>query len=286
MADLGGASDLLLALLLGLVQGLTEFLPISSSAHLYAIPYLFSLDHALLSSRAFAAVVHLGTLAAVLVALRGDVIRLARTASTLLFSLGRRRGEGSDERLLLAIAVGTIPAVAFGLLAGDFLESSVRTPIVVAVAVLFGAALLWIADRASSLERPLSGVSAIDGLLIGLAQALALIPGISRSGATISGGLLLGFSRDAAARVSFLLGIPAIAGAGILELRGLLTDGTDLAGAAPLLAVGAVAAFFSGLGAIRLLIRILNGGKLWSFALYRVVFALILLGTALVRGGV
>ena len=286
MADLGGASDLLLALLLGLVQGLTEFLPISSSAHLYAIPYLFSLDHALLSSRAFAAVVHLGTLAAVLVALRGDVIRLARTASTLLFTLGRRRGEGSDERLLLAIAVGTIPAVAFGLLAGDFLESSVRTPIVVAVAVLFGAALLWIADRASSLERPLSGVSAIDGLLIGLAQALALIPGISRSGATISGGLLLGFSRDAAARVSFLLGIPAIAGAGILELRGLLTDGTDLAVAAPLLAVGAVAAFLSGLGAIRLLIRILNGGKLWSFALYRVVFALILLGTALVRGGV
>lgn len=284
MGDLGGVTDLLLALLLGLVQGVTEFLPISSSAHLYAIPYLFSIDHALLSSRAFAAVVHLGTLAAVLVALRSDVTRLLGTALRLLFSLGRRRGESADERLLLAIAVGTVPAVAFGLLAGDLLQSSVRTPIVVAAAVLLGAALLWIADRASSLERPLSGISAIDGLLIGFAQALALVPGISRSGATISGGLLLGFSRDAAARISFLLGAPAIAGAGLLELRGLLTDGTDLAGAAPLLAVGAVAAFLSGLAAIRLLIRLLNGGKLWSFALYRVVFALILLGTALARG--
>ena len=284
MADLGGATDLLLALLLGLVQGLTEFLPISSSAHLYAIPYLFAIEHPLLSSRAFAAVVHLGTLAAVLVALRSDVARLLGTGLKLLFSLGRRRGEGADERLLLAIIVGTVPAVAFGLLAGDFLGSSVRTPIVVAAAVLFGAALLWAADRASSLERPLSGISAIDGLLIGFAQALALIPGISRSGATISGGLLLGFSRDAAARMSFLLGAPAIAGAGLLELRGLLTDGTNLGAAAPLLVVGAVAAFLSGLVAIRLLVRILNGGKLWSFALYRVLFALMLLGAALARG--
>ena len=284
MADLGGATDLLLALLLGLVQGLTEFLPISSSAHLYAIPYLFAIEHPLLSSRAFAAVVHLGTLAAVLVALRSDVARLLGTGLKLLFSLGRRRGEGADERLLLAIIVGTVPAVAFGLLAGDFLGSSVRTPIVVAAAVLFGAALLWAADRASSLERPLSGISAIDGLLIGFAQALALIPGISRSGATISGGLLLGFSRDAAARMSFLLGAPAIAGAGLLELRGLLTDGTNLGAAAPLLVVGAVAAFLSGLVAIRLLVRLLNGGKLWSFALYRVLFALMLLGAAIARG--
>lgn len=284
MLDLAGVSDLLVALLLGLVQGVTEFLPISSSAHLYAIPYLSSIDHPLLASRAFAAVVHLGTLAAVLVVLRSDVSRLVGTALRFVFSLGRRRGESADERLILAIVVGTVPAVAIGLIAGDLLESSVRTPLVVAAAVLAGAALLWVADRASSLERPLSGISAIDGLLIGVAQALALIPGISRSGATISGGLLLGFSRDAAARISFLLGAPAIAGAGALELRGLMADGVDLQGAAPLLAAGSIAAFASGLAAIGLLLRLLNGGKLWSFALYRIAFALILLGTALTRG--
>ncbi|MFM8996689.1 MAG: undecaprenyl-diphosphate phosphatase, partial [Candidatus Limnocylindrus sp.] len=181
MLDLAGVSDLLVALLLGLVQGVTEFLPISSSAHLYAIPYLFLIDHPLLASRAFAAVVHSGTLAAVLVVLRSDVSRLVGTALRFVFSFGRRRGESADERLILAIVVGTVPAVAFGLIAGDLLESSVRTPLVVAAAVLAGAALLWVADRASSLERPLSGISAIDGLLIGVAQALALIPGISRS---------------------------------------------------------------------------------------------------------
>lgn len=284
MLDLAGLSDLLVAVLLGLAQGVTEFLPISSSAHLYAIPYLLSIDHPLLASRAFAAVVHLGTLAAVLVVLRSDVSRLVGTALRLAFSLGRRRGESADERLILAIVVGTVPAVAFGLIGSDLLQSSVRTPLVVAAAVLAGAALLWVADRASSLERPLSGISAIDGLLIGVAQALALIPGISRSGATISGGLLLGFRRDAAARISFLLGAPAIAGAGALDLRGLLADGVDLQRAAPLLAAGSVAAFASGLAAIGLLLRLLNGGKLWSFALYRIVFALILLGTAFTRG--
>ncbi len=284
MADLGGASDLLLALFLGLVQGFTEFFPISSSAHLYVIPYLFSIDDALLSSRAFAAVLHLGTLSAVLVALRHDVARLVRTTLRVTLSLGRKRGDAADERLILAIVVGTIPAVAFGLFAGDFLATSVRTPLVVAAAVLAGAALLWVADRASSLERPLSGIAALDGLVIGVAQALALIPGISRSGATISGGLLLGFSRDAAARISFLMGIPAIAGAGLLELRGLLADGSSLGSWSTLLLLGLVASFASGLIAIRLLLRILSGGKLWSFVLYRVAFALLLLTVALMRG--
>ena len=284
MTDPTGLSDLFLALLLGLVQGLTEFFPISSSAHLYAIPYLFSINDPLLSSRAFGAVLHLGTLGAVLVALRQDVARLASCALTLLFSLGRRRGDPADERLILAIAVGTVPAVLVGLVAGDFLDSSVRTPIVVAVAVLAGAALLWFADRTHSLQRPLTGIAALDGVVIGMAQALALVPGISRSGATISGGLLLGFSRDAAARISFLMGIPAIAGAGLLELRAVLQGGGDLQRATPLLLIGLIASFISGLIAIRLLIRLLNGGKLWSFALYRVGFAVLLVLVALLRG--
>ena len=284
MPDVSGFSDLLLALVLGAVQGITEFFPISSSAHLYAIPYLFSFADPLLASRAFGAVLHLRTLAAVLVALRSDVTRLLSCILAPIFSLGRRRGDPADERLIIAILVGTIPAVLLGLFAGDFLDANVRTPLVVAVAVLAGAALLWIADRAQSLQRPLTGIAALDGIVVGLAQALALIPGISRSGATISAGLLLGFSRDAAARISFLMGIPAIAGAGALELRSLIQDGSDIQHAAPLLIIGLLASFFSGLIAIRLLIRLLSGGKLWSFAIYRVGFALLLVAVALLRG--
>lgn len=278
-------SAALIALLLGLVQGATEFLPISSSAHLYAIPYLFGVSDPLLSSLAFGAVIHLGTLAAVLVALRSDVARLTRVALRTISSAGRRRGEAADERLILAIVVGTVPAVLLGVYAGDLLEGAVRTPLVVAGAVTAGALLLWFAERIGSRERPLQSVGVIDGLMIGLAQALALIPGISRSGATISGGLLLGFRREAAARFGFLLGIPAIAGAGTIELRRLLESSEDLAARAPLLGIGVVSAFFSGLIAIKLLFRILDGGSLRIFVAYRLVFAAVLVASAVWRGG-
>ncbi len=279
------ASAALIALLLGLVQGATEFLPISSSAHLYAIPYLFGISDPLLSSLAFAAVIHLGTLAAVLVALRHDVIRLTRVALRTISSRGRHRGDSADERLILAIVIGTIPAVLVGVTAGDLLESAVRTPLVVAGAVTAGALLLWFAERVSTRERTLQSVGAIDGLMVGLAQALALIPGISRSGATISGGLLLGFRREAAARFGFLLGIPAIAGAGAMQLRRLLESSEDLAAIAPLLVIGVVSAFISGLVAIKLLFRILDGGSTRIFVAYRFAFAAVLVASVVLRGG-
>ena len=278
-------SAALVALLLGLVQGATEFLPISSSAHLYAIPYLFGLSDPLLSSLAFGAVIHLGTLAAVLVALRRDVLRLAGVALGTVTSLGRRRGDSADERLIMAIVIGTVPAVIAGIVAGDVLESAVRTPLIVAAAVTTGALLLWFAERVGTRERPLQSVGVIDGLMVGFAQALALIPGISRSGATISGGLLLGFRRDAAARLGFLLGIPAIAGAGTIELKHLLESSEDLAASAPLLAIGVVSAFLSGLVAIKLLFRILDGGSTRIFVAYRLAFAAVLVASVLLRGG-
>jgi undecaprenyl-diphosphatase len=278
-------SAALIALLLGLVQGATEFLPISSSAHLYAIPYLFGISDPLLSSLAFAAVIHLGTLAAVLVALRSDVMRLTRVALRLITSAGRHRGDPADERLIVAIIIGTIPAVIVGVAAGDLLESAVRTPLVVAGAVTAGALLLWFAERVSTRERPLQSVGVIDGLMIGLAQALALIPGISRSGATISGGLLLGFRRESAARFGFLLGIPAIAGAGTIELRRLLESSEDLVASAPLLLIGVVSAFISGLFAIKLLFRILDGGSTRIFVAYRFAFAAVLVASVVLRGG-
>ena len=279
------ASAALIALLLGLVQGATEVLPISSSAHLYAIPYLFGISDPLFSSLAFAAVIHLGTLAAVLVALRHDVMRLTRVALRTISSGGRHRGDSADERLILAIVIGTIPAVLVGVAAGDLLESAVRTPLVVAGAVTAGALLLWFAERVSTRERPLQSVGVIDGLMIGLTQALALIPGISRSGATISGGLLLGFRREAAARFGFLLGIPAIAGAGAMQLRRLLESSENLAASAPLLVIGVVSAFISGLFAIKLLFRILDGGSTRVFVAYRFAFAAVLVASAVLRGG-
>lgn len=278
-------SAALVALLLGLVQGATEFLPISSSAHLYAIPYLFGLSDPLLSSLAFGAVIHLGTLAAVLVALRRDVLRLAGVALGTVTSLGRRRGDSADERLIMAIVIGTVPAVIAGVVAGDVLESAVRTPLIVAAAVTTGALLLWFAERVGTRERPLQSVGVIDGLMVGFAQALALIPGISRSGSTISGGLLLGFRRDAAARLGFLLGIPAIAGAGTIELKHLLESSEDLAASAPLLVIGVVSAFISGLFAIKLLFRILDGGSTRIFVVYRFAFAAVLVASVVLRGG-
>lgn len=278
-------SAALVALLLGLVQGATEFLPISSSAHLYAIPYLFGLSDPLLSSLAFGAVIHLGTLAAVLVALRRDVLRLAGVALRTATSMGRHRGDHADERLIVAIVIGTVPAVALGLAAGDLLDTAVRTPLVVAAAVTAGALLLWFAERVGTRERPLQSVGVIDGLMIGIAQAFALIPGISRSGATISGGLFLGFRRDAAARFGFLLGIPAIAGAGTIELKHLLESSEDLAASAPLLVIGVVSAFVSGLFAIKLLFRLLDGGSTRIFVAYRLAFAAVLVASVLLRGG-
>ncbi len=278
-------SAAVVALLLGLVQGATEFLPISSSAHLYAIADLFGLTDPLLSSLAFVAVIHLGTLAAVLVALRHDVLRLIGVALRAVTSLGRHRGDSADERLIIAIVIGTIPAVLLGVAAGDVLDSAVRTPLIVAGAVTAGALLLWFAERVGTRERPIQSVGVIDGLMVGLAQALALIPGISRSGATISGGLLLGFRRDAAARLGFLLGIPAIAGAGTIELKHLLESSEDLAASAPLLVIGVVSAFVSGLFAIKLLFRILDGGSTRIFVAYRLAFAAVLVASVVLRGG-
>jgi undecaprenyl-diphosphatase len=278
-------SAAVVALLLGLVQGATEFLPISSSAHLYAIPYLFGLTDPLLSSLAFGAVIHLGTLAAVLVALRHDVLRLVGVTLRAVTSLGRNRGASADERLIIAIVIGTIPAVLLGVAAGDLLDSAVRTPLIVAGAVTAGALLLWFAERVGTRERPIQSVGVIDGLMVGFAQALALIPGISRSGATISGGLFLGFRRDAAARLGFLLGIPAIAGAGTIELKHLLDSSEDLAASAPLLAIGVMSAFLSGLVAIKLLFRILDGGSTRIFVAYRLAFAAVLVASVLLRGG-
>ncbi|OGL95205.1 undecaprenyl-diphosphatase UppP [Candidatus Uhrbacteria bacterium RIFOXYB12_FULL_58_10] len=244
------------ALVLGIVQGITEFLPISSSGHLILAPILFGWQEQPL---AFDAVIHLGTLAAILAALRGDLPKLLE-----------RRG-----RLGWTILAATIPALAIGFLFKDQIETVLRSPMVVAASLALWGMLLWAGDRMvkPGASDDVTKVGYQRAMFIGVAQAIALIPGTSRSGVTITAGLFTGLSREAAARFSFLLGIPAIAAAGASALLDVI-DGAEPVAMLPL-AVGFLAAFVFGILAIRLLLKILKTSTFVPFAVYRMLLAVV-----------
>ena len=252
------------AVLLAILQGLTEFLPISSSAHL-VIPSLILgwQDQGL----AFDVAVHVGTLSAVLIYYRADLVRMAGSW------FGSLAGAPADEdsRLVWYLAVATIPAVLVGLLAGDYIEDELRNlPVIASTTLLFGL-LLGLADRRAPASSTGVQLTLAIALLIGLAQAIAPVPGVSRSGITITAALLLGMSRQGAARFSFLLSIPVIAGAGLLK-------GWELAssGAAPdwlLLGMGAVISGITAYLCIAVFLRLLDRVGLMPFVYYRVLLA-------------
>lgn len=246
------------ALVLGLVQGITEFLPVSSSGHLILVPVLFGWAEQPL---AFDAVVHLGTLAAVLVALRDDLPKL-------FANRGRLGG---------TIVMASVPALAIGFLFKDQIETTLRSPLVVAASLAVWGALLWAADRSvkPSAEGKVERVGFQRAMFIGLAQAVALIPGTSRSGVTITAGLFTGLSREAAARFSFLLGIPAISAAGVAAVLDLV-QGSERIDLLPLV-VGFVMSFVCGLLAIRFLLGIIKSTSFVPFAVYRIVLAAVVL---------
>lgn len=258
-----------LAALLGVVQGLTEFLPISSKTHLVVVPALLGEEP---PSLAFITLLHLGTLMALVAYFARDLLGIAA-------GLLRPGSEGRRTALLLALA--TIPAAVLGLVFEETFERLLRNPRQAAFALLVTAALLvageWLAGTIGRrLARPLrENVTSREAAGIGLAQACALLPGVSRSGATMAAGLGLGLRRDAAARFSFLLAIPAIAGANILELPELVDTGFG----APEVA-GLVASLVSGYACVALLLRYLRRFTFLPFAAYCVVFALAA-GTAL-----
>lgn len=251
---------ILQSLVLGIVQGITEFLPISSSGHLILIPSLFGWPEQPL---AFDAVIHLGTLAAVFVALREDLPKLFL----------------NKFRLGWTILAATIPALTIGYLFKDQIETVLRSPIVVAVSLALWGVLLWIADRSLSTKPSLTSdiqkISYHRAMFIGLAQAIALIPGTSRSGVTITAGLFTGLSRETAARFSFLLGIPAIAAAGGLSLLHVL-NGSESVALLPL-TIGFLTSFLSGLLAIRFLFKILKSTSYIPFVIYRIALAVVVL---------
>jgi undecaprenyl-diphosphatase len=268
------------AVVLGLVQGLTEFLPVSSSAHLRIVGTAFGWAD---PGAAFTAITQIGTEAAVVLYFRRDIARIV--TAWLGSLLGRRRRDDPDARTGWLIIVGSIPIVVLGLLFQDRIETTFRDLRIVAIALVAFSLILYWADHVGSKRLRLADLSPRDGVLFGLAQSLALIPGVSRSGGTITAGLFLGYSREAAARYSFLLAIPAVLGSGFYEAYGALSG--DAHGRPvdwPPTVLATVIAFAVGLLVIAWLLRYLDRGSFTPFVVYRVLLGLAVL--ALVATGV
>jgi undecaprenyl-diphosphatase len=259
------------ALIMGIVQGLTEFLPISSSGHLILVPYLFGWADGFITSLAFSVMLHMGTLVALLVYFRRDWLVLIPAGVATI----RDRSFRGDPNRKLAwlILVSTIPAVIAGPILNDTLESAIRSAGVVAITMVIGGAILWLADRWGAKDRGLDRLTFPQSLVIGFAQALALVPGISRSGISISAGLFVGLTRESAARFSFLMATPVIAGAGAFETLKLVRGDIGAELSLGPLVVGMVAALISGLVAIHFLLRYLRSNSLTVFVVYRLVLA-------------
>jgi undecaprenyl-diphosphatase len=257
------------AAVLGLVQGVTEFLPISSTAHLRIVPALLGWSD---PGAAFSAVIQLGTLAAVLVFFRSDLLAMVRATVAAIGHPDRRRD--LHARLALYLVVGTIPVVLVGVLAKNAIRGGLRALPVIAGALIVVALALAVVERIAKHRRTVEELLLRDAIIIGCAQALALVPGVSRSGITILAALALGLRRDAAARFSFLLSIPAVAGAGLFELKHLLHGG---GGAAPL-AIGLVTSAVTGYASIAWLLRFLRTRTMTPFIVYRIALGLAIIG--------
>ena len=261
------------AFILGLVQGLTEFLPVSSSGHLVLVPWWLGWDN---PSLAFDTLLHWGTLLAVVIFFWRDWWEMLMA---LVHKVQGKPTEGKDH-LLFAILIGTIPAALLGFLFQDFFESLFGQPAAVAVFMIITGLLLVFAERWTKTHqqgRSMEKLSYWDALLVGVGQALAIAPGISRSGSTIAAGLMRGLDRPTAAKFSFLLGTPIIFGAGLLKLKDLVDMGTGDMGMTPLI-VGFLTAFIAGILAIRYLLKYLQHHTLYIFAYY--VWAVALLSLA------
>lgn len=266
--------DLLQALILGFVQGLTEFLPVSSSAHLRIVSELIGAGDA---GSAFTAITQLGTETAVIVFFWRDIVRIIGAWARSLAG-GVHRGN-PDALMGWWIILGSIPIVVGGLLFEDVIDSGLRSLWVVSCALIFFGVLLGVADRVAVKSCPLERLGFRDAVLYGFAQALALIPGVSRSGGTITMGLFLGYRRDAAARYSFLLAIPAVVGSGGYKLVKSFGDRGSVDPLATFLATGV--AFFVALLVIGFFMRYISKKSFMPFVVYRIVLGvaiMVLLG--------
>jgi len=255
--------DLLKAVVLGTLQGLTEFLPISSSAHLRIFPELFGWGD---PGAAFTAVIQIGTELAVLIYFRKDIWRIG---TTWLRSLYRPEYRGHlDSRMGWFIIIGSLPIVLLGIVLKDVIERDFRNLWIIGTTLIVLGIILGVADRMSADRLRMKDLSLRDAVLMGLAQACALVPGVSRSGATISMGRFLGYEREAATRYAFLLAIPAVVGAGLFELKEI-PGGDNSYGWGPTI-VAPVVAFVVGYAAIAWLLRYVSTNSYLPFVLYRI----------------
>ncbi len=269
--------EILFAAILGVIQGLTEFLPISSSAHLILIPWFFGWKP---EGIAFDVSLHIGTAVAVISFFWKDWVNLIYE---LLIGLKERNPFGNPSRKLMwLLIVGTIPAMIIGLALEDTIETILRSPLITVFTLVGLGALLWFAERKSRQDRSLEMLSWPDSLWIGCSQALALVPGVSRSGITITTAMLRNTTRTAAARFSFLLSTPIIAGAGLLEGWRLFRASTQPGSGAeaipwPLFCVGTLAAAVTGFFCIKFFLRYLQTKTLMPFVIYRFALAAVVL---------
>ncbi len=269
------------ALVLGIVQGLTEFLPVSSSGHLVIVPWLFGWDDPFINSLAFSVMLHMGTLIALLVYFRADWFRLVPAG---LATIRDRSFAGhADRKLAWLLVAATIPAAIAGFLLNDIIETSFREVGLVALTLVIGGIVLWLADHLGAQTKHIKDVGFPLAFGLGLAQALALIPGISRSGISISAARFAGLNRESAARFSFLMATPVTLGAGIFEARKLLAGEAGVQVEIAPLIVGLVAALVAGLIAIRFMLSYLRTRSLDIFVWYR--FALAAVVVVLWLGG-
>jgi undecaprenyl-diphosphatase len=256
------------SIILGIVQGLTEFLPVSSSGHLIIARDI--LDWNGTNDLSFDAVLQFATALALVVYFWKDILNLIKTFFALIL---RKTVEQKDKVLIFAIIIGTIPAIIFGLLLEKYMETIFRSALLVAFVLIIGSAVMYLAEKFSKKDKELN---IKNGFWIGCFQCLALIPGFSRSGATISGGLFLGLNRESAARFSFLLSIPIILGSGIKKLIDLFQSGFAIESGINLL-IASITAFVVGILAISFLMKYLKKHSLNIFIWYRIILAVLVL---------
>jgi undecaprenyl-diphosphatase len=271
------------AVVLGIVQGLTEFLPVSSSGHLLLVPWLFGWDDLESASvkKAFDVALHIGTLVAVFAYFRHDVSRYVREGLRLL--VRRERPIDEDGRIAWLLMLSVVPAAAVGALFEEFIDESLGSPTIIAVSLIgFGLLLGW-ADRSAGTRR-MESYRVPDALIVGAAQALALNPGTSRSGITITAARRRGFSRDAAARLSFLMSLPVTGGAIVFKMTGLVRDGVPDGLLAPMI-VGIVTSAIAGWFAVWGTLRLVRTYSFTPFVVYRVVLGVVVLGLVAVGYG-